>query len=260
MKFKTKTAIAVTAVMLMLTAFSFSVLANVPQNAEATQETTQTAEELSVNDNAQSKAPLTPEGNLTKVDDVHQTTEKNDVEDKQFITVESKNGNTFYIIVDRSGDTENVYFLNAVDESDLLALMEDEKKAEVTAVCTCTDKCELGGVNENCPVCSKNIQKCNGTETVTEEKDKTDDKPETTSSNPALILIVLMLLGGGGAFYWFKIKNKKPSTKGDTEPEEYEDDDYEEESEEVVETEVADDTDNSDDENEDTDESEDDEE
>lgn len=222
MKFKAKTITVLMAVMCILTAFSFSVSANA--NTQKAADTT----DLSVNDNTESKTPLSPKGNMTSIDDVHQitdTSDKNTIEDKQFITVESKNGNVFYIIIDRSGDTDNVYFLNAVDEADLMALMEDEQKAEITAVCTCTDKCELGAVNEDCAVCSKNISKCIGKEIVAEEKE-TKEEPKQSGS-PLAGLAILLLLGGAGAFYWFKIKNKKPSTKGTTDPSDYEDEDDE---------------------------------
>ena len=73
---------------------------------------------------------LTPDGNLTLIDDILQdnsyyVSEEYIVANKQFITVQSKNRNYFYLVIDRSGDTENVYFLNLVDEADLLALMEE---------------------------------------------------------------------------------------------------------------------------------------
>ena len=72
--------------------------------------------------------PLTPDGNLSLIDDI----EGEAAEDKQFIIVQSKNGNYFYIIVDRAAEGENtVHFLNQVDEADLMALMEgDSGKAQ----------------------------------------------------------------------------------------------------------------------------------
>ena len=75
--------------------------------------------------------PLTPDGNLSLIDDI----EGEAAEDKQFIIVQSKNGNYFYIIVDRAAEGENtVHFLNQVDEADLMALMEDGSgKAQIDA-------------------------------------------------------------------------------------------------------------------------------
>ena len=71
---------------------------------------------------------FTPPGNLSLIDDFLQIeipgTEDTEQVEKQFITVQSKSGNTFYIVIDRNGETENVYFLNLVDEADLMALIE----------------------------------------------------------------------------------------------------------------------------------------
>lgn len=223
---KFKTILITLAVVFGMTAFSFPVYANVPKN-----------EEIGVNDSVESKTPLTPGGNLTVIDDVHQTNDKDEVEDKQFVTVQSKNGNTFYIIIDRSGDQENVYFLNAVDEADLMALMEDEQKAAVTATCNCTTKCEIGSINADCAVCSRNKDGCIATATATPAP-KEEKQPEKKQNNttPIIGLVLLALLGGGGAFYWFNIKNKKSSTKGTTDPNdlyEEDDEDYETEDTEV---------------------------
>lgn len=63
--------------------------------------------------------PFSMPGNGELVDDV-----EDDGTSKQFLTVQTKNGNTFYIVVDRSGNTENVYMLSLVDENDLAEFIE----------------------------------------------------------------------------------------------------------------------------------------
>ena len=56
---------------------------------------------------------------------------------KQFITLQSKSGNTFYLVIDydkpidEEAEMYETYFLNLVDERDLLALMSDEEKEEM---------------------------------------------------------------------------------------------------------------------------------
>ena len=92
--------------------------------------------------------PLTPDGNAALVDDFGGN--------KQLITVTTKAGNYFYILIDRANEDKKtaVHFLNQVDEADLMALMEDgNAKEEPPAVCSCTKKCEAGAVNTACPVC-----------------------------------------------------------------------------------------------------------
>ena len=43
---------------------------------------------------------------------------------KEFYTIMTPDENVFYLIIDRQRNTENVYFLNAVTEADLLPLAE----------------------------------------------------------------------------------------------------------------------------------------
>ena len=94
--------------------------------------TSTTDEEDAVTVTDEENGALTPEGNLTLVDDYH--TSYSDGSGQQFITLVSKSGNTFYLVIDRNDKGENtVHFMNLVDEADLLSLMEDEDAEAYTA-------------------------------------------------------------------------------------------------------------------------------
>ena len=75
---------------------------------------------------------LTPEGNLKLVDDYH--TNYSDGSGQQFITLVSKSGATFYLVIDRNAKgQQTVHFMKLVDEADLLTLMEEEDSEAYTA-------------------------------------------------------------------------------------------------------------------------------
>ena len=171
-------------------------------------------------------AALTPDGNLSLIDDIGSPTASG----KQFITVETKNGNVFYLIIDRDDEgEETVHFLNQVDEADLLTLMgDDAPTAETPAVCNCKEKCAAGAVNTNCPVCKNNLSECSGKEAAAEPEPE-PEQPEKKSSGGLLLIVLLLALAGGGAFAYVKFIKPKQGVKVSADP-----DDYDFEDEEMV--------------------------
>ena len=145
---------------------------------------------------------LTPEGNLTLVDDYH--TDYSDGSGQQFITLVSKSGATFYLVIDRNAKgQQTVHFMNLVDESDLLALMEEEDADAYTAEKEAAVQAELERKQAEEDV--KNAAEeaaASGTEQPKENK-------VTKIASSFLGIVALIVLAAGGGFYFYRQQMQK---------------------------------------------------
>ena len=174
--------------------------------------TSTTDEENVVTVTDETSGALTPEGNLTLVDDYH--TDYSDGSGQQFITLVSKSGATFYLVIDRNAKgQQTVHFMNLVDESDLLALMEDEDADAYTAEKEAAAQAELERKQaEEDAKKAEEEAAASGTEQPKENK-------ITKYAATFLGMIALVALAAGGGFYAFmKQKQKKQAEKEALDP------------------------------------------
>ena len=125
--------------------------------------------------------------------------------------------------VDEEGEQYETYFLNLVDEADLLAAVK-AAGVELPA-CTCGEKCAVGAIDTACPVCSISMADCAGVEPEPAETEEPAEEPETGGSMGTLLLILAVAGIGGGAAFYFKVI--RPKQQQAAEPEEDYGEDYE---------------------------------
>ena len=145
-------------------------------------------------------AALTPEGNLTLVDDYH--TNYSDGSGQQFITLVSKSGNTFYLVIDRNAKgQQTVHFMNLVDEADLLALMEEEDADAYTA------EKEAAAQAEQDRLKAEEEAKKAAEEAATAAPPK--ENKVTKYAGAFLGVVTLIALAAGGGFYFYRQQMQK---------------------------------------------------
>ena len=127
---------------------------------------------------------------------------------KQFITIETRKGEVYYLVIDydkpidEDGERYETYFLNAVDDRDLLAVLDEADKPTPEPTASPTPR-----------------------PTATPKPEASEE--ETPSPAPVLALMLLMALGGGVVVYFVmqkKAAKPKPHPDLDDEDEDDEDD------------------------------------
>jgi hypothetical protein len=144
--------------------------------------------------------PFTPDGTGEVVDNA------TDADGKEFFTVETADGNVFYLIVDRERTNDNVYLLNAVTENDLASLAKSGDGKAESAVPTLAPS----------PVATPEPEETPEPTPPPVEKEK--------GGNGTIIFLIIAVIAVGGVGYYFKIV--RPKQQGDS-------DDYSEEPEDT---------------------------
>ena len=159
---------------------------------------------------------LTPDGNLTLVDDYH--TNYSDGSGQQFITLVSKSGATFYLVIDRNAKgQQTVHFMNLVDEADLLSLMEDEDADAYTAGKEAAAQAEQDKLKAE-EEAEEEAKKA-AEEAAASGEEQPKENKVTKIASGFLGVVVLIALAAGGGFYAFaKQKQKKQAEKEALDP------------------------------------------
>ena len=154
---------------------------------------------------------LTPEGNLTLVDDYH--TDYSDGSGQQFITLVSKSGATFYLVIDRNAKgQQTVHFMNLVDEADLLALMEEDAADAYTA------EKEAAAQAEQDRLKAEEEGKKAAEEAASGEEQPKENKVTKIASGFLGVVVLIALAAGGGFYAFTKQKQKKQAEKEALDP------------------------------------------
>ena len=155
---------------------------------------------------------LTPEGNLTLVDDYH--TSYSDGSGQQFITLVSKSGATFYLVIDRNAKgQQTVHFMNLVDEADLLALMEEEAAEAYNAEKEAAKQAELDKLKAE-----EEAKKAAEEAAASDAEQPKENKVTKYAAAFLGVLALIALVAGGGFYFFIQQKHKKQAEKEAADP------------------------------------------
>ena len=199
-------------------------------------ETESKLEEEETNETSEPGSGFTGEGNAVTRDLLYDK-----ATNKQFVTLETKDGTVFYLVIDYDSPVNEeeeqyqTYFLNLVDAADLAALVGEEDaepEEEAPPLCSCRDRCQVGKIDTTCPVCTADLTACLGEEPEPETPEELEnpqpepevEEPEDDSSSAVAAVILLLVILAGGAVFVVKLlrrKDKAPSHPPEDDDEAY---------------------------------------
>lgn len=189
-KLNKKLVMLLTAAM-MLFGSQATAFAYVDQGTEAAQEesTTETEEPVVEDTHTEENGdPFSVPGNGEVRDDI------TDDSSKEFLTIKTKNNNTFYIVIDRAATTNNVYMLSQIDENDLKEFLDEDQQQTLETAPSVVLEDEHTDDTENSEAL---------------EEETKEDKQDKAATNSGLFVILLLAVAGIAGYYYFKIYKPK---------------------------------------------------
>ena len=153
--------------------------------------------------------PLTPDGTGTVIDNV--TNE----DGKEFFTITTPSKHVFYLIIDRQKNAENVYFLDAVTDKDLLALAKSDNE-------------DVSGSSSPKVTSTPETSSAPTASTPTVSSVSRPEKQNNSAGIAAVAVLAAVLVGAAVWFFKFRKPDKKDNNKPDPDDYDYTEDEDEE--------------------------------
>ena len=161
---------------------------------------------------------------------------------KEFYTIQTATDKVFYLIIDRDGKEEMVYFLTEITENDLLNATSDNSETlpKNSAALESAIPAEEGALPNNngeMPDDTQQTEENTGEESTedVESTEETEPEEEVSEPNPMVSYILMGILAAafiGGAYYFKVVRKKKEDFIEDEDEDEEDEEEYENEDEE----------------------------
>ena len=178
-------------------------------SSSAAQSSTASSAASSATSSGTSLKPLTPDGTGTVIDNV--TNE----DGKEFFTITTPSKHVFYLIIDRQKNAENVYFLDAVTDKDLLALAKSDNE-------------DVSGSSSSKVTSTPETSSAPTASTPTASSNSQTEKQNGSAGIAAVAIFAAVLVGAAVWFFKFRKPGKKDKNKPDPDDYDYAGDEDEE--------------------------------